>query len=128
MSVSPWDSSVESISPDGQIVATIEDANEVAMGAPTRGQLVLSNGVVRERCNPSIVWSDDSEYLAVPQWTPDRMQRLMIISVSRRESRCAPGIYDVLQLESFEGGVVRGTDSPIHLPRRIAVDVSDLWR
>ncbi|MFQ5810279.1 MAG: hypothetical protein ACE5JM_11725 [Armatimonadota bacterium] len=104
MSVSPWDSSVEAASPDGEIVAKIEDATEVAMGALTWGRLVLSNSMFRERCNPSIVWSDDSEYVAMPQWTPDRMQRLVIISVSRRQSWYAPGTYNVLQLESFEGG------------------------
>jgi len=128
MSISPWDSSVEAISPDGETVAKIEDATEVAMGAPTWGRLALSNGMFRESCNPSMVWSDDSEYLAVPQWTPDRMQRLMIISVHRRQSRYAPGTYDVLQLESFDSGVVRGIDSPIHMPKRIAVHVRGLWR
>lgn len=126
MGTSPWDWGVEAVSPDGSVVASIEDATEIAMGAPTSGRLVLSNGMFRESCNPSLVWSDDSEYLAVPQWTPGHMQRLMIISVSRRQSRCARGTYRVLELHSFRGGVVRGVDSPVHMPKRIAVKVSDL--
>lgn len=96
------------------------------MGAPTSGRLVVSNGISRENCNPSMVWSDDSEFLAVPEWTRDRMQRLVVIAVQRRTARYAPGEYRVLQLESFAGGIIRGTDSPIHHPRRIEVAVRDL--
>jgi hypothetical protein len=96
------------------------------MGAPTLGVLRISNGLTRPSCNPSMVWSSDSEYLAVPQWTRGRGQRLMIISVSRRASRLAPGEYRVLELESFENGVVRGIDSPAHLPAPIRVDITPM--
>jgi len=71
-SISPWSSEVHITSPDGKTTAVIEDAMEVGMGAPTAGLLRLSNGMTFERCNPSLVWSADSAYLAVPQWMPDR--------------------------------------------------------
>jgi hypothetical protein len=50
----------------------------------------------------------------------------MIISVSSRASRYAPGEYRVLELESFENGVVRGIDSPAHLPTPIRVDITPM--
>ena len=126
MSISPWADNAQITSPDGRWIASIAEAGEIGMGAPTLGVLRISNGLTRPSCNPSMVWSSDSEYLAVPQWTRDRRQRLMIISVSRRASRYAPGEYRVLELESFESGVVRGVDSPAHLPTPIRVDITPM--
>jgi hypothetical protein len=79
------------VSPDGHTTAQITDASGIAMGAPTSGELRLSNGMTRAGCNPSIVWSEDSDFLAVPQWTRERSQRLLIVCLSRRTSRYAPG-------------------------------------
>lgn len=123
--ISPWSWEAELASPDGQVTARIVDAGEIAMGAPTSGRLLLSNGQMVESCNPSMVWSDDSCFLAVPRWTPGREQQLVIVDVRRRKVRVIPGVYRVLQLESFEGGVVRGVDSPIHNPRPIAISVRE---
>jgi len=113
-------------SPDGRTTATIEDAMEIAMGGPTFGRLTLSNGMFRESCNPSMVWSEDSEYLAVPQWTKERAQRLLVISVVRRSARYAPSEYRVLELRAFRNGKIRGIDSPIFMPQAIEVDVTAL--
>ena len=124
--ISPWADSATLTSPDGRTTAAIADAWEIAMGAPTSGELTLSNGMSRDSCNPSMIWSEDSDYLAVPQWTTDRAQRLLVLCVSKRTSRYAPGQYRVLELHSFRAGVVRGVDSPIHMPRPIEVDVRQL--
>ena len=124
--ISPWADQVNLSSPDGKTTAAIHDAAEVGMGAPTSGRLRLSNGLTFESCNPSLVWSSDSVYLAVPQWTPLRNQRLLIISVTRRRHGYGPGEYRVLRLESFERGVIRGIDSPVHQPRPVRVDLTDI--
>jgi hypothetical protein len=96
------------------------------MGAPTSGTLVISenrqDGQVLSRhmsCNPSFVWSGDSSAIAAPQWTPDRQQRLTVISVPSGQVSAAPGEFSVLELHSFEDGVVRGVDSPAYMPREI---------
>jgi hypothetical protein len=124
--ISPWADQVNLSSPDGKTTAVIDDAAEVGMGAPTSGRLRLSNGLTFESCNPSLVWSSDSVYLAVPQWTPLRNQRLLIISVTRRRHGYAPGEYRVLRLESFNQGVIRGIDSPVYQPRPVRVDLADI--
>jgi hypothetical protein len=36
-----------------------------------------------------------------------------------------PGTYRMLQLESFDGGIVRGVDSPIHQPQPVAVAIAE---
>jgi hypothetical protein len=131
MPISPWDSSVSLPSPDGHLTAAIEDAREIGMGAPTRGRLVLSNGMTLEDCNPSIVWSEDSRLLAVPQWREARgkaglVQRLAILDPGRRRVAYAEGTYRVLEIHRFAEGVVYCVDSPAHSPRRFGVDVSGI--
>ena len=124
--ISPWDYSVYLTSPDGELTAAIIDASEIAMGAPTWGTLTISNGMTFQKCNPSIVWSDDSQFLAVPQWTRERDQRLMIIAVKENKVGYATGIFSVLELHSFVGGKIKGIDSPIHKPSEIDIDVGDI--
>ncbi len=124
-----WQNPVSFQSPDGRWTATLDDASEVAMGAPTCGTLRLGERPY-PNCNPSMVWSADSRFLAIPQWMfsgPSKgMQRLAIICPDGRWVRSAPGIYRVLQLERFAAGIVHGIDSPIWNPGRIAIDVNPL--
>lgn len=124
--ISPWTYSVHSASPDGKFTAAIDNAREVGQGAPTYGILNISNGMSYQRCNPSIVWSDDSQYLAVPQWTRERGQRLLVISLGQESSGYAPGLFRVLELHSFSNGRIKGVDSPIYQPHDIEIDVSQI--
>jgi hypothetical protein len=39
--------------------------------------------MVIESCSPAMLWSADSAYLAVPQWTAQRKQKLLVIDVAR---------------------------------------------
>jgi hypothetical protein len=96
------------------------------MGGPTLGTRRIGNMSI-ERCSPSLVWSDDSNFLAVPQRTSKLMQRLLILKMTMTPQRhCyAPGEYHVLELHDFEGGVIRGIDSPIHRPVRFEIRLSD---
>ena len=103
------------------------------MGAPTSGTLVISDnfhgGRIHARlesCSPSFVWSSDSRALAVPQWTPSRQQRMSIVSVPSGTVRPVADEFRVLELHSFEQGMVRGVDSPIYMPRSFEFSVEDL--
>ena len=127
--ISAWDYSLNLTSPDGQITAVIDVASEVGQGAPTHGTLVLSNGLTFEGCNPSAVWSDDSKFLAVPQWIRGGQQRLLVISMEQRSVGYAPGTFDVLELDSFSDGKIKGIDSPAYKPREIEIDLSEIrWK
>ncbi|MCC6442533.1 MAG: hypothetical protein IT210_03635 [Armatimonadetes bacterium] len=123
MSVSPWAESVTLASPDGKQTACIARTDEIAMGAPTSGELHLSGGLQFPSGNSSIVWSEDSLYLAASQWAARRDQRLLIVRVPDRQFRYAPEVYRVLELQSFSGGIVRGIDSPVYMPAPVAVDI-----
>ena len=124
--ISPWTDSVCLTSPDGKLTAAIDDASEIGMGAPTSGILNISNGMSYRGCNPSIVWSDDSQYLAVPQWTRERDQRLLVISLRDKSSGYAPGVFRVLELHLFLNGKIKGIDSPIYQPREIEIDLNQI--
>jgi hypothetical protein len=127
--ISAWDSSLNLTSPDGQITAVIDVASEVGHGAPTYETLKLSNGLTFKGCNPSAVWSDDSKFLAVPQWTQGKMQRLLVISMEQASVGYAPDIVRVLELHSFSTDKIKGIDSPIHKPREIEIDLSEIrWK
>ena len=124
--ISAWDFSLHLTSPDGRITAVIDPANEVGQGAPTHGTLVLSNGMTFEGCNPSAVWSDDSKYLAVPQWVRVQGQRLLVISMEEQTVGYPSEVFSVLELHSFSGGKIKGVDSPIYHPREIEIDLSEV--
>lgn len=120
--ISPWDDTAVLISPNGASRATIFAAGEIAMGAPTRGTLRLNGVEICEGCNPSMVWSRDSQLLAIPQWTITKSQRLLIIGASSgRAISVTEEEFRVLQLERFEESLVQGIDSPVYEPRRISI-------
>jgi hypothetical protein len=129
MDNSPWNIDVKLKSPDGKHLAKIENAMEIAMGAPTSGLLKITTGFELDHCNPSMVWSDNSKYLAVPQWTKNHQQRLVLISVENSKVAYSPKKYKVLQLHNFSNGIVKGIDSPIHEPKPFEIDTNKLnWR
>lgn len=130
---SPWADSADLVSPDGRYRATVADASEIAMGAPTSGTLVVTDSrhpgrvhVKLADCNPSIVWSSDSRALAVPKWTSGRTQRLAVVSLPGGAVRQLNREFRVLELHAFESGRVRGVDSPVHLPQAFEIAVDDL--
>jgi hypothetical protein len=123
MEISPWADGAVLESPDGTKTARLVDGHEMGQGSPTYGRLVLSTGFQLEACSPSMVWSEDSRFLAVQRWK-QLGQSLVIIDTVRGEVHAAPGTFRVLQLSSFRGGIVEGIDSPLHKPTQVRVDTS----
>jgi hypothetical protein len=131
--VSPWTDSVDRTSPDGRYRAAITDAVEIAMGAPTSGTLLITEIAdgshtiaCFEGCSPSLVWSSDSNALAVPRWTRDRRQKLSVVAVPSGLIVAEAEGFRVLELQEFEGGIVKGVDSPAYMPRAFEFVLDDL--
>lgn len=129
MSISPWDSFAELASPNGQYVATFDDAMEIAMGAPMRGTLTVRQKGQQKPlievpdASGSFVWSSDSTAIAFPRWTAKRDQRLCVLRLPSGQTEVVDGRFDVLQLESlFEGRLV-GVDSPIYRPKKVEIQL-----
>src|SRR5919107_743022 len=127
--ISAWDYSLNLTSPDGQFTAVIHKASEFGQGSPTIGILKLSNGLTFDKCNPSAVWSDDSKFLAVPQWTATQRQRILVVSIEQATFGYTAAIFSLLELHSFSAGKIKGIDSPAYKPREIEIDLSEVrWK
>ena len=96
-------------SPDGRHVAWMS-AREISMSNPTIGALHLSGGTIVENCNPSFLWSDDSRYLAIPQYRfvlgVQLRQRILILEPIQRLCFVSPPRGWYLQPESFQNGLL----------------------
>jgi hypothetical protein len=104
----PWLKSHAASSPNGLFIAKITDAREHSMSNPTVGTLHMSNGLELQRCNPAFIWSDDSQFLSVPQWLRRfglfLRQSLIIIDVSDQTAFISRFTYWLMQPLKFQGG------------------------
>jgi tetratricopeptide (TPR) repeat protein len=124
--ISPLATSAEQVSPNGKLTAAMRNGKEIGWGDPVSGTLEISSGVMVPDCSPSFVWSDDSRYLAVPQWTESMRQRILIIRISDGSIHAASGEYNMLRLESFQNGIITGVDSPAHAQHPVEVAVTGI--
>ena len=121
MSISPWNGDIEVLSPSGKQVAKVINTHEIAMGAPVSGILFVNDKAISMRCNSSIVWSDDSRYIAFPEWTRSNNQKLKILNVESGKIKKLFKTYSVLELADFSGLTLTGIDSPIHKPKDLNI-------
>ena len=124
----PWRRSHEATSPDGRWCAKIDYAPEVFMSGPTKGVLSISALFDISDCNPAFIWSDDSRFLAVPQWKYlfRRRERLLVIDTQTKTVLASPSKFRLLDLKTFSGGVIAGVDSPVSKPRKIEVSLTEV--
>ena len=103
-------------------MAQIDPAWEVSMSNPTSGTLCVSNGLHLARCNPSFVWSDDSRFLAVPQFFSwfgfFRRQRLLVIWFDKHRVYASRETAWYFQPETFAGGRLVVTINPTSQRKR----------
>ena len=123
MSISPWSFEINVKSPNQIHLASVTNANEIAMGAPTSGILSIDGKIISNSCNPSIMWSNDSKYLAFPEWTRFNDQKLVVYSVSSGELKRFPKNYRVLEIQQFIGRHIKAVDSPICKPKEIDLEI-----
>jgi hypothetical protein len=117
-------------SPNGDTVAEMPSASEVSMSNPTSGTLHLSTGLTIRNCNPSFIWSEDSRYLAVPEWSMRaglfRGQRLLVVEPATGRIFASPWMWGFLQPESFARGDIVVVRHPERRhPRRISWRIPD---
>jgi hypothetical protein len=119
-----WRSCFRAESPDHRFVAEINPAWEVFMGSPMQGTLCLSAGLHVDRCSPVFLWSDDSRYLAVPQFVPTfwrgLRQQLLIVDVTERWIYRSPNLAPYLQPDSFTSGRLTVIRNPHRRPSTLS--------
>ena len=123
-----WRRSYRAESPNQKYIAEIDSASEVSMGNPTYGTLKLANGLSLPKCNPSFIWSDDSRYLAVPQYTSNWFkelgkQKLLIIDIGHNMGWQSPKLASYIQPETFRGGELTVTLNPAGKSRTVTYSI-----
>jgi hypothetical protein len=124
-----WRRSHKADSPDHTSTAEIALATEVSMGNPTIGELVLTDLPSLPRCSPCFIWSDDSRYLAVPQFFERfglfRRQRMLILDTKDHKITKSREIAYYFQPESFSSGVLEAVKEPFRAAEKITWRVPD---
>ena len=116
-------------SPDGTDSAEIKKATEVSMGNPTCGTLTTRSGLEMKQCNPSFMWSDDSRYLAIPEYFSRfglfRRQRMVVVDTKEKKGYRSPEIAYYFQVERFEKGILQATREPFLKKENITWSIPD---
>ena len=153
---SAWDYEANACSSDGKFSAKFEGC-EVAMGAPTLGELrlfansehyinlknelsnhekrlsnldqnLVKDGILlSERATACFLFSDDSKFLAFSEWTADKMQIVKIVCLADMSVKTAGKPKRVVEFLSFDDGVLEILDSPIFMPKNYTLDIRTLF-
>jgi hypothetical protein len=123
----PWRRSHRASSPDGRFTAEIREASEMCMSGPTKGKLGGSGVREISDCSPAFLWSEDSRYLAVPQWVSWFLrrpkQRMIIYDMDSSAVYASEPIFTMLILERFSASQLSGTDSPLLKPKAVTISL-----
>ncbi|WP_149710049.1 flagellar protein [Campylobacter concisus] len=153
---SAWDYEANACSKDGKFSAKFEGC-EVAMGAPTLGELrlfinskhyinlknefsnhekTLSNldqnlvkdGILlSERATACFLFSEDSKFLAFSEWTADKMQIVKVVRLADMSIKTDNRRKRVVEFLSFDDDVLEILDSPIFMPKNYTLNIRTLF-
>jgi hypothetical protein len=124
----PWDFSNnhnDLVSPDGQFRIEFGELSEIAMGAPVGGECFLvypDNSKVKlsDWAGGPVVWQIQGGKVAFPVWTRAREQKIAVADINARTLTIYSHTFRVLDMKTFDQGIITGLDSPIH--RTTAID------
>ena len=151
---SAWNYKANACSSDGKFSAKFEGC-EVAMGAPTLGELRLfvnqdlnlqnnfsnqkegpSNLVkadntnqilLSDRATACFLFSGDSKFLAFSEWTADKMQIVKVVRLADMSIKTDNKRKRVVEFLSFDDGLLEILDSPIFMPKNYTLDIRTLF-
>jgi hypothetical protein len=84
---------------------------EIAMGGPTYGEAIFSNGCAFSGIGPSIALSEDGRYAAMTQ--PSRDGFALLIADLQEKRVYSPASEGFWEFDRIENGVIYGRHSPI---------------
>ena len=149
-----WDYEANACSKDGKFSAKFEGC-EVAMGAPTLGELRLfvsqdinlqnnfssqkegplnlvkadntNQILLSDRATACFLFSDNSKFLAFCEWSADKMQIVKILRLADMSIKTVGKPKRVVEFLSFDDGVLEILDSPIFMPKNYTLDIRTLF-
>lgn len=98
------------------------------MGAPLGGisYLTFKDKIVtiNNRTAGPVLWSDNSQKIALPIWTENRKQRILIVDVNTWVATLYKNEFRVLHFESFIDDYLKGIDSPLCKPEILGFNLN----
>lgn len=129
---SPWNFG-DITSPNGQMQIVIEDAVEMAMGAPLSANAFLvskedqSRFLISKNAGGPVIWAPDSTYILLPIWTPSHDQMLVMFDVATKQLKRSTQRFTVLNIKSFDGETIEGTTRPNSVDKPLTLKLSELF-
>jgi hypothetical protein len=130
----PWDfqnNHKKAYSSDNFHNVVYYNLNEIAIGAPIGGECYLETKDkqkirIHDWCGGPPAWEIDGKCVAIPIWTrklfKGTVQQIGVVDTKRKELRIYLQTFTVLDLRSFDKGVIYGYDSPIHKTTTLTFD------
>ena len=85
-------------------------------------QILLS-----ERATACFLFSDDSKFLALSEWTADKKQIVKVVRLADISIKTVGKPKRVVEFLSFDDGVLEILDSPIFMPKNYTLDIRTLF-
>jgi hypothetical protein len=128
----PWDFSNNDknlLSPDGQYQIEYGKLSEIAMGAPIGGEcfLVYPDHIkvqLSDWAGGPVVWQTQGGKVAFPVWTRSRDQKIAVADINARTLTIYSPTFRVLDMKTFDQGIITGQDSPIHMATNVQFDIT----
>lgn len=116
------------VSPNGLYRLEYGALGEIAMGAPLIGHCYcLMPGKNRiefpEACCGPAIWEVEGKKEAIPVWTRNRDQNIAVFDVESKKFTIYATLFRVLSFTLFRGNILKGYDSPAHMPERLIFDI-----
>ncbi len=102
---------------------------EIAMGGPMSAgaHIELANGkliTVDASIGFPAVWNEAGTQVAFPVWDKHRRQNIGVICTESKSYTIYAKLFRVLHLETFNYGIIKGIDSPIHKTEKVQFDIT----
>jgi hypothetical protein len=99
---------------------------EIAMGGPTVGEAVFSNGCAFDGVGPSIVLSEDGQYAAMTQPSRNQWGLLLADLHNKKAYSVRDNVEQFWELDRIENGLLYGRHSPITHNKQQHISITDL--
>lgn len=131
----PWNYVQYLPSPDGKFILQYCDVHELGMDGPQIGKIDVSPLGYRppdRYFGGPALWSQDSRYLAIPEWqfeVSDRRQVLDLLDVQELLIATSNTRFRLLCITDFAGAIVSGVDNFMREEAAVAIPIGSLsWR
>jgi hypothetical protein len=124
---------------DKKLTSTFKDfkieygiLTEIAMGAPLGGQcfLVTEKGdkfCLNKWCGGPPIWDKSGKQVAIPIWKrtflKGTIQKIIVLNIETGELIKFKKQFNVLDLRTFDNGIISGYDNPKYKPKMIQFDL-----